>query len=63
LALPITTTKLGTLHTIFTNPIMIIRVNRTTNRPPMSSMAVKGYKRADVVNIKGGYREPFVVIA
>ncbi len=63
MALPITTTKLGTLHTIFTNLIMIIHLNRTTNRPPMSSMAVKGYKNADVMNIRGGYQEPFVVTA
>jgi hypothetical protein len=29
----------------------------------MSSMAVKGYKNADVMNIRGGYQEPFVVTA
>jgi len=47
---------------VFTNSIMITHVNRTTNQPSMSSMAAKGYKNANVMNSKGGYRKPFVVI-
>jgi hypothetical protein len=43
--LPIGTTRVvGTLQMVFTNPIMIIHVNRTVDQPPMSSMVIGGYK-------------------
>jgi len=45
---------------VFTNPIMTTHVNRTTNRPPMNSMVVGGYRNADVVNPRGR-REPSIV--
>ncbi len=54
-ALPVTT--IGVVHTlqmVFTNLIMTTHVNRTTDGPLMSSMA-KGYKSANVANLKGGY--------
>jgi hypothetical protein len=40
---------------MFTNPIMIIHVNETTNQTLMSLMDVGRYKNADVTNLKGGY--------
>jgi hypothetical protein len=39
---------------VFTNSIMAIHVNNTTNRPLMSLMVVRGYKSVDVVHPKGG---------
>ncbi len=59
---------------VFTNSIMITHVNRTINEPLMNSMAVKGYKIANVMtsmaakaykitnamNSKGGYIEPLL---
>ncbi len=45
----------GTPQMVFTNLIMITHVNKTTNRPLMSSMVVGRYKSTDVVNPKGGY--------
>jgi hypothetical protein len=36
-------------------------VNKTTYQPLMSSIAVKGYRSANVMNRKIGYWEPFVV--
>jgi len=54
--LPITTIGVvGTLQMVFTNPIMIIHVNRTTYQPSMNSMVAKGYKSANAMNSKGGY--------
>jgi len=40
---------------VFTNPIMTIHVNTTTNGPLMNSMATRGYKNANVANLRGGY--------
>jgi len=55
-ALPIATTRVvKALQMVFTNPIMITHVNRTTNGPPMNSMVVGGYKNVDAVNPIGGY--------
>ncbi len=48
---------------VFTNPIMAIHVNMTTNRPPMNSMVVGGYRSVNVTNPRGGYQEPFVITA
>jgi hypothetical protein len=62
--LPIATTRVvRTPQMMFTNPIMITHVNRTTNQPLMSSMAVGGCISANVANPKGGYGEPYVVTA
>jgi len=47
---------------VFTNSIMITHVNKITNQPSMSLMATKGYKNANAMNSKGGYREPFTII-
>jgi hypothetical protein len=38
---------------VFTNSIMTIHVNRTIDRPPMSSMATRGYKSANEMNLRG----------
>jgi len=40
---------------VFTNPIMIIHVNKIANQPLMSLMAIGRYKNADAMNPKGGY--------
>jgi hypothetical protein len=40
---------------------MTTHVNRTLDQPPMNSMATRGYKNANVTNLKGGYQEPYVV--
>ncbi len=59
--LPIETIRVvGTHQMVYTNPIMITHVNRTVDRPPMSSMVTRGYKNADATNPKGGYQEPFM---
>jgi hypothetical protein len=42
---------------------MTTHVSRTANSPPMNSMSTKRYISTYVTNPKGGYREPFVVIA
>ncbi len=53
--LPTTNTKVvGLPQMVFTNSIMAIHVNNTTNRPLMSLMVVRGYKSVDVVHPKGG---------
>jgi hypothetical protein len=44
-----------------TNPIMTTPVNKTADRPPMSSMAVGGYRSANVTNPQGGYQKPFAI--
>ncbi len=62
LALPtITNGVVGTLQMVFTNLIMIIHVNKTTDRPLMSSMAIGRYKSANVANQRGGYQEPSII--
>jgi hypothetical protein len=38
------TRVIGTPHMVFTNPILIIHVNKTTNRPLMNLIVVGGYK-------------------
>ncbi len=52
----------GTPQMVFTNPIMTTHVNRIKNRPPMNSMATGRYRNVNVVNPKGGYQKPFIVI-
>jgi hypothetical protein len=64
LTLPIVITRVvGKLHMVLTNPITTIHVNKIVDRPPVSSMAIGGYKSADVMNPRGGYQEPSAVIA
>jgi len=46
----ITIGVVGTPQMVFTNPIMIIHVNRNLSRPPMSLMVVGGYKNVDATN-------------
>ncbi len=60
-ALPTTIRVVGTPQMVFTNLIMITHVNRTANWPPMSSMAIGGYKSVDVTNPRVGYQEPSIV--
>ncbi len=56
LALPIFITRIvGTPQMVFTNPIMTIHVNRTTNQPLMNSMVVGGYINTNVTNLRGAY--------
>jgi hypothetical protein len=50
-----TTGVVKTPQMVFINPIMTIHMNRTIDRPLMTSMAAKGYKNVDVANPKGGY--------
>jgi hypothetical protein len=50
-----------TPHMVFTNPIMIIHVNKTTDRPLMSSMVAGRYINIDVGNLGRIYRKPSVV--
>jgi hypothetical protein len=62
--LPTTTTRVvGTLQMVFTNPIMIIHVNRIVDRLAMNSMATRRYKSASVANPRRGYRKPFIITA
>jgi len=57
LALPTTTTRVvGIPQMVFTNPIIIIHVNRTVDSPLMNSMAVGGCKSVDVMHSRGGYQ-------
>ncbi len=46
---------------VFTNLIMTIHVNRTSDQPLMSSMSIGRYKSVDVTNPRGGYQEPFAI--
>jgi hypothetical protein len=46
----ITIGVVGTPQMVFTNPIMIIDVNRNLSRPAMSSMVVGRYKNVDATN-------------
>jgi len=62
LALPIATTGVVDIfQMMFTNSIIIIHVNRTTDRPLMSLMAIGRYKNVNVKHPKRGYREPIIV--
>jgi hypothetical protein len=62
LALPITTTRVVRApQLVFTNPIMIIRVNRIIDQPLMSSMVARGYRNEDATNPRRGYQKPFAV--
>jgi len=62
--LPTTTIGVvGTSQMVFTNLIMTTRVNRIVDQPPMSSMAIKRYKSANAMNLRRGYRKPYVVSA
>jgi len=45
----------GTQQMVFTNPIMIIHVHKTTNQPLMSSIATRGYKNIDAEDSKRGH--------
>jgi hypothetical protein len=58
----IITRVVGTPQMVFTNSIMTTHVNRTTNQPPMSSMATGRYKSIDATNPRGGYRKPSAII-
>ncbi len=51
-----TTRVVGIPQMVFTNPIMTIHVNKTVDWPLMNSMAVRGYRSANVVHLKGGYQ-------
>ncbi len=56
LTLPTSTIRVvGILQMVFTNSIMITHVNRTVDQPPMSSMAIGGYRNVDSRNPKRGY--------
>ncbi len=46
---------------VLTDSITTTHVNRTIDRPLMSSMDVGRYKSVDVVHPRGGYRELIVV--
>jgi hypothetical protein len=62
LALPIVITGVfGIPQMVFTNLITTTHVNRTIDRPLMSSMVVGRYKNVDVVHPRGGYQKPIVV--
>ncbi len=64
LTLPTSTTRVvGTPQMVFTNLIINTHVNRIANRPPMSSMVDGGCRSVNSTYLKGGYQEPFVVIA
>jgi hypothetical protein len=51
----------ATPHMVFTNPIMITHVNKTTDRPLMNSMVTRRYISIDVGNLGKGYQKPSVV--
>jgi hypothetical protein len=64
LALLATTTGVvDILQMVFTNLTMAIHGNRITYRPLMRSMVVGGCRSINVVHSRGGYREPFVIMA
>jgi hypothetical protein len=64
LALPTTTIRVvSTPQMVFVNLITITHVNRTTDQPLMSSMAIGRYRSADVASSKRGYQKPFIVTA
>jgi hypothetical protein len=53
----------GTPQMMFTNLIMTTHVNTSANQPPMNSMVARGYKSTYVMNPRGGYQEPSIIIA
>ncbi len=62
--LPTTTIEVvGTPQMVFTNLIMTIHMNKIANQPSMNLMATRRYISVNAMNPKGGYQEPFVVIA
>jgi len=61
--LTITIRLVGTPQMVFTNLITTTHVNMTTDQPLMNSMAIRRYISADVMHLRGGYREPIVIIA
>jgi hypothetical protein len=62
LALPIHTIGVvGIPQIVFTNLLTITHMNKTTDRPLMSSMVIGGCKSTNVVHPRGGYREPIDV--
>jgi hypothetical protein len=60
--LTITIGVIGIPQMVFTNLMITIHMNKTTNRPLMSSMVVGGYKSIDVVHLRRRYQELIVVI-
>jgi hypothetical protein len=61
--LPTTTIGVaGTPQMVFTNPIMTTHVNRIEDWPSTNSMVVERYRNVNVMNPKGGYRKPSIVI-
>jgi hypothetical protein len=46
----------GTPHMVFTNPITIIHVNKTIDRPLMNSIVVGEYKSVDATNPRSEYQ-------
>ncbi len=62
LALPIAITGvIGTPQMVFINLIIITHVNKTTNRPLMSSMAMERCRNVDAMHSREGYQEPIAV--
>jgi hypothetical protein len=58
--LAVTIGVVGTPQMVFINPIMTTHINRTTNRPLMSSIAVGRYININVENLRG-YQEPSII--
>jgi hypothetical protein len=52
----------GTPQMVFTNQIMTTHVHKTTNRPWINSIAIRGYKNINAKDPKGGHQEPSVII-
>jgi hypothetical protein len=62
LALPAPTTRVVSIPQMgFTNSIMATHGNRTTNQPLMNSMVVRRCRSADVVHLRGRFREPIAI--
>jgi hypothetical protein len=62
--LPTTITKVvRTPQMVFINLIMTTHVNTITDQPLMSSIIIGRYRSTNAKNPKGGYRQPFVIIA
>jgi len=63
-ALLTTTTRVaGIPQMVFTNPIMVIHGNKTIDWSLMNSMDVGGYRSANFVHPRWGYRKPFAITA
>jgi hypothetical protein len=45
----------GTSQMVFTNPIIIVHVHKTTNQPSMNSIATRRYKSINVEDPKRGH--------